>query len=361
VLIKEVKVKELPDFVKSKAFMELDIKPITELRALSQFNNPYADPDDTALIYAVNNNELLGFAGLLPRYFNSEKIRVFSNSCWWAHPDKGKGIAIPLLFKLVEKANFKLYLTESPSHVQPVLEKSGLFEPLRKEIGIRGFIRFYFADIFEKRYKNYKWISKLITPLDLILNGLTTPVRLFYLKKFCVPGYCIEPVSDIDENLYAFIKEHAKSDLIENTPEAFQWFKNYPWVKRNIENDSIIYPFTHRVKKHELYYYVFKKGDIIKAFVAISNRDNLVKIPYIYFNNSDTKEIFYTVMKIVLTKKYDSIVVFHREIVSFIQQNKMPFLRRKKEIKYSGTTKPIYSYFKQKPIIQDGDGDAIFT
>ena len=100
-LIKEIKICDLPGFLKSKEYSKLDIKPITELRALSQFNNPDADPDVVALICAINNNELLGFAGLLPRYLNGENIRIFSNSCWWAHPQKGKGIAIPSVLNLL--------------------------------------------------------------------------------------------------------------------------------------------------------------------------------------------------------------------------------------------------------------------
>ncbi|MBN2634787.1 MAG: hypothetical protein JXR61_00855 [Prolixibacteraceae bacterium] len=360
-LIKEIKVRDLHGFIKSEEYSRLDIKPITELRALSQINNPDADSDDIALIYVANNNELLGFAGLLPRYINGEKVRIFSNSCWWAHPQKGKGIAIPLLFKLAEKANFNLFLSESPPQIQPILEKSGLFELLRKDRGIRGFIRFYFADIFAKRFKDHQWISKLIVPFDIILNFIFSPLRLFYQIKFGSQSFEIDPVSEIDENIFTFIKEHSKSELVQKTPATFQWFKNYPWVKEDLENEFINYPFTHRVKKYELCYFVLRKENEIKAFVAISNRDNLSKIPYIYFNSCDIREVFYTVMKLILIRKYDSIVVFHPEIIDFIRQNKMPFFRRKKEIKYSGTTKQIYQYFKQKPIIQDGDGDVIFT
>ena len=360
-LIKEIKIRDLPGFIKSEEYSKLDIKPITELRALSQFNNPDASPDDIALIYAVNNNELLGFAGLLPRCINDEQIRIFSNSCWWAHPQKGKGIAIPLLFKVIEKAGFSLYLSESPQHIQPILEKTGLFEQLRKDLGIRGFIRFYFAGIFAKRFEKHKWISHLITPLDIILNVLISPVRFFYLKKFSKPGYKIEPVSAIDDNLFAFIKQHSKSELVQKTPAAFHWFKNYPWIKENTEIESIVYPFTYQVTNYELNYFVLKKGGEIKAFVAISNCDNLSKIPYIYFDSKDIKDVFYTVMKLILKAKYDSLVVFHKEIVDFIARNKMPFFYTKKVAKYSGTTKQISHYFIQKPVVQDGDGDAIFT
>ncbi len=359
--IEEITVRELPAFIESEEYKKLDIKPITKLRALSQFNNPDAEPDDIALIYAVNSNELLAFAGLLPRYINGKKTRIFSNSCWWAHPQKGKGIAIPLLFKLGEKANFNLYLSESPSHIQPILEKTGLFGPLRKDTGIRGFIRFYFADIFAERLEKHKWISNLLIPLDSILNLFTSPKRFFYLNRFNKSAYKIEPVSVITDNINAFIREHSKSELVQKTPAAFYWFKNHPWVSENTKTEpAIVYPFTHWAKQHELNYFVLKEKNEIKAFVALSNHTNLSKIPYIYFNKKDIKEVFYTVMKLVLSKKYKSFVTFHPELVAFIKQNKMPFLYRKDEIKFSGASKQLYKDFKQKPFIQDGDGDAVF-
>jgi hypothetical protein len=99
----------------------------------------------------------------------------------------------------------------------------------------------------------------------------------------------------------------------------------------------------------------------IKAFAAISNRDNLAKIPFIYFNNNDIKAVTHTLMKLILKKKYDSLLVFHPQVVDFMEQSKMPFYHRKNEIKYSGTTKKIYNIFVQNPTMQDGDGDVIFT
>ena len=94
--------------------------------------------------------------------------------------------------------------------------------------------------------------------------------------------------------------------------------------------------------------------------MAISNRDNLAKVPIVYFVKDSLREVAYSILRVVLERKYDSLVMFHPEILEFMEKNKMPFYFRRAEIKYTGTTKKVAHIFNEKPVMQDGDGDAIF-
>jgi hypothetical protein len=358
--IKEIKIGELLDFVESEEYKALDIKPITKLRAVSQFHNPDANPEELALIYAVNNNELLSFAGLLPKYVNGENTRIFSNSCWWAHPVKGKGLAIPLFLQLLKRANNSLFLAESTTRAKTILEKTGLFGPIQQHTGFRGFIRFYLADMVAGKYPEKIWLSKPLVLTDFVLNFILWPARSFFITKFSKTELTIEPVSEVTKEIEQFIHRHSTSDFVQKTAANFAWFKKYPWVQHKGKEAPVNYPFTNEVKKFDLNYFVLKKVGTIKAFVAITNRDNLAKIPFVYFNSENIKDVVWSIMHIVLKKKYDSLVIFHPELLDYMEKNKMPFYFRKKEIKYTGTTKQIDSIFKQKPTIQDGDGDVIF-
>ena len=182
--IREIKVGELLDFITSEEYQKLDIKPITELRAISQFHNPDADSDDIAIIYAEKNNELLSFAGLLPKKINGEDEKVFANSCWWASQTKGKGLAIPIFYQLLKRANNKLFIAESTPRAKSIIEKTGLFGEIKPHNGFRGFIRFYFATIIQKKYPGKSWISLPFILADFILNFLFLPVRGYFLSKF---------------------------------------------------------------------------------------------------------------------------------------------------------------------------------
>ncbi len=359
--IKEIKVEGLASFIESEEYRQLNPKPITKERAISQFNNPNADSDHTALIYVAAGPELLGFAGLLPRKINSAGIPVFSNTCWWAHPQKGKGLAIPLILKIIEESGSSLYLAESTPGLKSILEKTGKFEFSGPIEGVRGFIRFYFADIFLNRFKQLKYLSGIVSLGDVALNFLTTPLRFYFQKKFEKGSFETEPVDTIGREVEEFINQYSETDFIKKAPGDFEWFKKFPWLTVSTGGKLYDYPFSHVVKQFGLEYFVLKKEGVLKAFVAISNRDNLARIPYIYFDKEDISNVVQSVMSIILKKRYDSLVVFHPGIVEYMEANRMPFLYRKKEIKFTGVTKSIYEYFMAKPYLQDGDGDVVFT
>lgn len=359
--IREIKIGDLISFVESTTFEKLNPKPITELRAISQFKNPDADPGQIALIYVADGTNLLGFAGLLPRKINNTNISVFSNTCWWVHPQKGRGLAVPLILRAIEKSNSSLYLAESSPQLKAILEKTDKFQFFEEFHGVRGFLRFYLTDIFTRKYKNWARLSPLFICFDKILNLITWPLRAFYLNKFGKSGFTIEPVHRIEKNLENFINHHATSDFIQKTSASFTWFQKFPWVQVSKKQAPYEYPFSHFVRNYELQYYCVKKEGILKGFVAISCRDNLAKIPYIYFDKEDISEITQIVMATILKKRYNSVIVFHPGIVNYLNKNKMPFLYRKLETKIVGTTNSVYQFFKQKPFIQDGDGDVIFT
>jgi len=360
VQIREIKVRELPDFIKSEDYKNLDIKPITELRAVSQYFNPDADPEDLALIYASNDNELLGFAGLLPKKANSENIQIYSNSCWWANQQKGKGIAVPLFLQLLKRADTKLFLSESTPRAKSIIEKTGLFGEIKSNKGIRGFIRFYLADIIQNKYPGKKWMQIPFMVLDFLLNFVLVPFKNYHLSRFKKNSFSIEKVNEVDKEIETFINKYSLSELVQKNAAHFSWFKKYGWLKFKDKNSTIRYPFTHEAKSFELNYYAFREKGELKAFVAISNRDNLAKVPYVYFDKKNIQKVVNTIMALLLQNKYDSLAIFHKEIVEFMGKHKMPFYFRKTETKYSGTTKKIEHIFKQKPILQDGDGDVIF-
>lgn len=359
--VREVKIKELIFFVESETFKKLDPKPITFLRAVSQAANPDANPGQTALIYVANGNELLGFAGLLPRKINREDVEVFSNTCWWVHPEKGKGLAIPLILRVIEKSGNHLYLAESTVQLKSILEKTGKFEFSEPISGMRGFMRFYLADLFKTRFPELSWLSFIFRAFDIILNTILYPIRIYFKMKFSGDKLDIEHVDKIDQETENFINENNQNDFIRKSVEAFTWFLEFPWVQVLKTENQVRYPFTHLVKRYSLEYFILKKEKEIKAFVAISHRDNLARIPYLYFEPEYETEVFKTIVSIILEKKYNSMVVFHPGFVKFLNSGKMPFYKRKNEVKFTGVTKELHPYYKKHSYIQDGDGDVVFT
>jgi len=359
--ITEIKIGELPDFIKSEQFKLFNPKPVTRLRAISQFNNPDAKADDTALIIAHENSNVIGFAGFLPRNTNSFNLHVCSNSCWWADPEKGKGVALSLLFSGLKKYNSRMFLTDATAYSKAILEKTGYFEFYTPQKGSRGVLRFYLADLITKRYKKLKFIKIIFVLIDLFLNLLLWPARYFFIKKHGRYKLEFEPVTKISTETERFIKTYSKNDFIGNTSATLGWIKKYPWVTEQKNDTPCNYPFSHVVNRYELDYFELKKAGKLKAFVAFSVRDNLMKIPFIYFDEKDSEEVLHSVFWFILKKRYDSILVFHPAIISFLDKNRLPFIYKKKVDKQVGITTVLKENFDEKPILQDGDGDVIFT
>jgi hypothetical protein len=359
--IREVKIGELGAFTGSETFRRLHPKPITELRAISQANNPGAVPEQTALIYVARDHEVLGFTGLLPWKINPSGIPVFANSCWWVNPEKGRGLAIPLLMKAIEKSNSALFLTETTPKMKTLLEKTGCFEFSQPIEGIRGFFRFYLADWAQKRNPTLHSAILLLKIADAGLNLITSPYRKWFKSSLKNKILNIEKVRKITAPLKTFMEKYGESDFIAKTPEHFEWFQKYPWINESRQKEPYAYPFSHYVNKHELTYFVFRKNKEIKAFAAISYRDNLATIPYLYWDKRYAREAICSLWFILLSNQYDSLVVYHPGIVSYLKKHRAAFLYRKKVIKFTGTTKKVAPWMKEKPVIQDGDGDVIFT
>ena len=359
--ITEIKIGELPDFIKSEQFKLFNPKPITRLRAISQFNNPDAKAGDTALIIAHENSNVVGFAGFLPRNANGSGLHVCSNSCWWADPEKGKGVALSLLFSGLKKYNSGMFLTDATPYSKAILEKTGYFEFYKPQKGVRGVLRFYFADLVTKKYKKLKSIKIVFVLIDLFLNFLLWPVRYFYIKKYGRNKLEFEPVTEISAETERFINAHSKNDFIGNTSATLRWIKKYPWVTEQNNETPCNYPFSHVVNRYELDYFELKEAGKLKAFVAFSVRDNLMKIPFIYFDEKDSGKVMHSVFWFILKKRYDSLLVFHPATVSFLNKNRLPFIYKKRVDKQVGITTVLKEKFDEKPILQDGDGDVIFT
>lgn len=359
--ITEIKVGELCSFVESEQYKQFNPKPITGLRAISQYHNPDAQASDTALIIAHEEATVLGFIGLLPRNTNETHLHVYSNTCWWSNPHKGKGVALPLLFLAMKRFDSNMYLTDCTLYTRSILEKTRHFVFLEPQQGIRGFLRFYFADLFAKKYRNLNRVKKLLSFGDSVLNLFWSPIRLYFLKKYRKSKLAFIPVEKLDEAMEEFIKTRSKHEFIRRTSAYFEWVRKYPWVRESSDGEPCEYPFSHVVKRYSLDYFELKKDGELKAFVAVSVRDNLAKIPYIYFDQEDLPEVMHSVFWFLLKKKCDSVVVFHPAVVEFMNVNKTPFIFSQKEQKIVGASKTLYPFFAEKSFLQDGDGDFIFS
>ncbi len=356
--IREITVGDLPDFIASDEFAKLDRKPITPLRAMSQFKNPAAQPGDVALIFAVNENKLLAFVGLLPDAASKDSAPIFSNSGWWANPELGKKISLPLFLKAFQACQQRMFFTDCSVQTKSILEKTELFTFFPPVTGERFFLRFYFGKLWRRKGKG-KELSSLYSIADTVLNALFSLRFLFLPKPDFLKNYTVETTHILPGNMVSFIQAHSEKTYLKQDVVKLNWIVQNPWISST--TDKISYPFSLRVESFRQEFLIIKKSGEVKAVFLLSIRDNHATLPYIYFEKELRNEIAKFIWHLLVRMKVDSLVVFQPEFLEALEKSRGIILFRKKIIRFTGYSKELNFIFAQNKFFQDGEGDAVFT
>ena len=357
--IREISVGELPDFVASEEYKKLHPKPITKLRAISQFKNPSARPGDIALIFAVENTTLLAFAGLLPNLASNDSAPVFSNSGWWANPESGKKMALPLFLKAFQACHRRMFFTDCSEKTKLILEKTGLFSFSPPHTGKRFFLRFYFGAMFRRKGKS-KFIASLFSVGDVVLNALNSIRHQFVLKPEFLHEYTMESHAVLPAEINSFIETHSSQYFLKQNVDRLNWIVQNPWITDSA-TDDVSYPFSYRVENFRQEFLAVKKGKEIKALLLLSVRDNHASIPFFYFEKEVPGEIAQNIWAYLMRLKVNSLAIFQSDLVLAMEKNHPPMLFRKKISRFAGCSKELNSIFAQKKFFQDGENDVAFT
>lgn len=360
-IIREITVGALPDFIQGREYENLRPKPITPLRAISQFKNPHAKKDDVALVFVTTNDTLLAFAGLLPHKISESEERVFSNSGWWVHPELGRKFGLPVLMHAFRICQGRMFITDATAHTQSILEKTGLFSFRTPVTGSRFFLQFYSGKWFRKN-KKYRFLSYPFSFLDKILNTIFF-LRFALLKKNYLPEkYSINSRTIIDGDLANFIKQHPGESFLMQDIDKINWIVKNPWVTTKKEDLAFSYPFTYQVESFKQEFLEIKEGSETVALLLLSVRDNHASVPFIYYKKGVLFEVARLLVAHLALIKSDSLVVFHTELRNALEKTGKIWWFRKNITRFAGYSKELNPIFTEKKFaFQDGEGDVVFT
>lgn len=363
--ILEIKVSELSDFVTSQLWQQISPKPITALRAISQAQNPRANPDDFALIVAIDNQILLGLVGLLPDWINGNpEQKIYSNSCWWAHPEKGKHLSIPLFLKAFSLTGQRMFMTDCTPHTMQILEKTRLFGFPETNSGIRGFLKFNLHEILPVKFPATQKIKSFLKFCDQILN----PIAGIFLKmssgKYMKTGLNVELVDSLTPEQAAFIETHSALEFTRRSAADLRWIRLFPWIK-NSDTDQyftpVDYPFSYLTEDFKSYFLKVSDQNQLIGLLHITIRDGHMKIPYVYFDDLNVSRILRVIYSQAIQKNVTTLTVFNSRIVGQMNLETHPFLVKKNIRRLVAVSHELSETYQKFPILQDGDGDIVFT
>lgn len=357
--IREVKVSELADFVNSEEYEMLDFKPISPLRAVSQFYNPFAKPDDTALVFISEDNKLLGFAGLLPDKLSDDDSPVSSNSGWWIKPGKNH-LALPVFLRALQKCNQQMFFTDCSAQTKSILDKTGMFGFLPPITGERYFLRYCFSQVMSRKGA-YDIVINTLGIFDLVLNFLFSLRMKWFMTSKKLKNASIHTIPVIDHELSEFITEHSHNNILKQTGQKLNWIMLHSWLTTDKSTAGIQYPFSYRVEKYAQELLLVKKQNEICGVLLLTIRDGMASVPYIFYRKEFLGDIALQIRVYLETIKAESVVVFNPPLRRAMEITGFPSVYVKNISRFAGYSNNLKTTFEKTRYFQDGDGDVAFT
>ncbi len=245
--IEPIRVKDLIDFANEQieGASPGQFIPISYQRALAHANNPVANPDDVALLVAIDEeDEVVGYFGVLPvalrNHGQVDKANWFTT---WNVSSKvrGRGVGTQLMEYALTLE--KDYLIVGSIHARRVCRKFGFFERV---------FRYYWLDMTGKERLNpVVWLRRGFrkTRNKLGMGGSGFPIqsdasraldrvfspyskRWYYIRllqslEHALDGYSIKEVKRVEG---ADTPQTGMQVELYRSPEVVNWMLEYPWV-----------------------------------------------------------------------------------------------------------------------------------
>lgn len=362
--IQQIRVKELLDYVNSVEFAQLDEIPITKLRAASQALNPRAGPNDIVLTVAYNNeNRVIGYVGALPDVINGS-VKVAWNSCWYSDPKEGGTIALPLFLQFVKDYRGKVLFQDLTPHTTKILKSlPNSFSFIKQKPGIKLFFRACLADIIPQKIRWTKHARWGFKGLDTVLN-LFVGFRLKMAMKKANNDILTERMAIIDKEAAAFIEKHNSKELTQRGAIELNWILQNQWVEEGAKVDNTAggsYHFTYRVKKFQYHVLKMRKGNPLVGVVILRQRNAHIETSYVYAKERFFIEITQQILAYAAKLKCSTFTTFQPGILQALEEIKFPVLHQRKQNREIVVGNKLLDEVGKNQVVQDGDGDVVFT
>lgn len=356
---------QLHEFIRSDEFRSMPVIPISTPRAISHMHNPRAEPDDVLLIIARDAGRMVGYLGVLPdKIFNerSEAHRCGWLSCMWVDPEvRGKGIAKKLIGTAFDTYHDHILVTEFTPEAKGLYDRSGHFNALRTNDGLRCYLRFNLHEVLPKKKERYKKLVPVLAVVDALAN-VSINMRLRARSPRTSP-LIFESVASVDEEIAALIHSYSPHSFERRDAAELNWIKEYPWLVTGAEEEGKKYHFSVNATRFENRFIKVMEGETLRGFMHLTIRDNHLKIPYMFLADKHIPDALERIYDLMIGQHLNMLTVFHPSIVNYLQKHSSPFVYKRSIKRNYIITKTLDAHFSDHASlrIQDGDADCAFT
>ncbi len=354
--------KELQEFIESDFFREMERIPISKHRAISHINNPFCSDDDILLWTAFDNNDLIGYVGVLPDIIEQEgkKEKIYWLSCFWVdETQRLKNVASVLFFPLIKLYGKQLFISNFLFSLEKTYQKLGIFQATQNNYGYDFYRNFDFAEKIKSRYPKLKFLMPFYVFFEKLFNSILTGFRKLFYRPLTVKEKVVENC-EFDTELNDFLSAFSQTDnqIVRDT-SYFNWVVNYPWILQGKENkDSKRYHFSSISQHFEYRSIKIYSSEKIVGFILLRIRNKHLTISFLYLQNDNYEDAANYILNIACMENLNVITTFDDRLSKSLTDKKRRFIYRKRATKK-------YIFPKNNPIessvFQEGDGDSVFT
>jgi GNAT superfamily N-acetyltransferase len=363
--IKFLRVADLASYIVSEEYRSSPVLPIAPLRALSQAQNPRAQPQDLALALAYADGQLVGYLGALPdllHFPDAAPCRVAWLSCLWVSPAvRGQGLAKKLLQSVAEAWEHRVLLTDYAPAARGAFLGSGVLAESAFIEGFRGYLRPDFAQLLAARGGMWAKTKPLLQAADAVLRPLNA-LRIHWKKPRMPPTRVVEEVSALAWDL---IRTCQTGEIARRDPATLQWMLQCQWVRAAARPDAFAerYHFTSSARqfRFEMLEVLDDVGEPV-GFLALCLRDGHLRVPHAWYPDAYAGRVARAIFGYAIRHGARMVTMFHPRLVQYCRTNPTPFFAGR-------TMRRSYFLGKNLPEMgkgapsgwQDGDGDVGFT
>ena len=184
--IKAFTVADLKTALVSEDFWLTKTLPITKHRALSYSRNPRAEEDDLVLLAAYQDNQVVGYLGILPdKIFSNDAVyKLGWLTSWWVDSSHATaGVGAILLFKALNAYDQYVGVSGSSREARKALHASQKFMALKPLQGLDIRLRLNVTRDILRRLPALKIFRGLFKIVDVMMNEVMDFRRFFWQRR----------------------------------------------------------------------------------------------------------------------------------------------------------------------------------
>jgi ribosomal protein S18 acetylase RimI-like enzyme len=365
--IKTFTVADLGLALLSEDFWLTKTLPITKQRALSICHNPRAEKDDPALLVAYQDNQVVGYLGILPDkvFFNNADHKLGWLTGWWVDPCLAtKGVGAILLYKALNAYRDRVGVSGGSKEARKVLHASQKFVTLEPLKGLDIRFRFNATRAILRKFPWMKIFRIGFKIADVMLDEIVNLRRLFWERRTHIrQRLTFEYVSSIDAETGRFIERHYQHDLTRKGKADLDWIMTYPWIVSAPQKDSASRRYYFSSISARFFYLgvkVFEQNNGMVGFLMLSVRNDRMRVVYSHFENRHAPSIAAAAVYQALAMDVSTLSLYDERLVKSVAGLRCPFWSTQSVSRGFFLSKA----FADSPVadcrLHGGDGDFAF-